>query len=277
MNGSRPMDSVKQNILLVYENMTAVERSIADFFINNNEVINFSSKNISKLLYISEATLSRFAKKCNYKGYREFIFAYEKELQEDLYERNISVLTKKVKNTYTRLLEEGFHILDEEKVKRVSDMMNVHPRVIVCGMGSSGYTAQEFQLRFMRLGMNIQAVTDSQMIQMSMAVMDENCMVIAISLSGKTKAILDAVRMAKAKGAYVVMITSDQEMELQNDCDEIIYVATAKNLDGGTMISPQFPILVLVDVFYTYYFENDAKNKIMKYHDTLSALRGYDT
>ncbi|MFR0957923.1 MAG: hypothetical protein ACLSFA_20120 [Roseburia inulinivorans] len=36
--------------------------------------MDFSSKNISKRLYVSEAALSRFSKKCGYKGYRELIF-----------------------------------------------------------------------------------------------------------------------------------------------------------------------------------------------------------
>lgn len=270
----KTMSHVRQNILNVYDDMTAVEQSIADFFIKNEEVLDFSSKNISKLLYISEATLSRFAKKCQYKGYRKFIYEYEKELAEELHERNISVLTRRVKNTYGKLMEESFHILDEEKVKNVSNMMSTHTRVLVCGMGSSGYVAREFQLRFMRLGMDIQAVTDSQMIQMTMALANENCLVIAISLSGNTKEILDAVRVAKSKKASVVMITANHNIEIQECCDVILYIAATKNLDGGTMISPQFPVLLLIDVFYTYYLENDAQTKILKYHETLSALRG---
>jgi DNA-binding MurR/RpiR family transcriptional regulator len=56
-------------------------------------------------------------------------------------------------------------------------------------------------------------------------------------------------------------------------CDEVLYVATSKNLDGGTMISPQFPILVMIDVFYTYYFENDSYFKAEKHKETLSALK----
>ena len=32
----------------------------------------------AEFFYISNATLSRFAKKCGYKGYRELVFDYEK-------------------------------------------------------------------------------------------------------------------------------------------------------------------------------------------------------
>ena len=62
------INETKQRIENKYHEMTAVERSIADYFINNKRVHDFSSKNISIQLYVSEATLSRFAKKCGYKG-----------------------------------------------------------------------------------------------------------------------------------------------------------------------------------------------------------------
>ncbi len=267
-------DGIKLEILNKYDDMTSVERSIADFFVKNEDVMDFSSRSISKALYTSEATLSRFAKKCDYKGYREFIFAYENELRKDINENNVSVLTKKVRNTYTQILDRSFQNLDEEQIKRVAGLMSDHSRVIIIGVGSSGYAAREFELRFMRLGMDIQAVTDSQMIPMTIALCDENSLVVAISLSGSTREVLDAVRLARIKNAAVIMITSNKSTEVASVCDELIEVASVKKLDEGTMISPQFPILIFIDIFYTYYFEHDAQRKALNYRKTLLALRG---
>ena len=111
------MESVKHTMMEVYENMTSVEQSIADFFINNEARIDFSARNISRILYISNASLSRFAKKCGYKGYRELIYDYEKELQEQINEDSISELAKKVKYTYSSLLEEVFCLLKKRCVR----------------------------------------------------------------------------------------------------------------------------------------------------------------
>ena len=60
-----------------YHTFTPLERTIADFFIHNTEEQDFSSRNISGLLYISEASLSRFAQKCGFHGYREFIYGID--------------------------------------------------------------------------------------------------------------------------------------------------------------------------------------------------------
>ena len=47
-----------------YDKFTTVERNIADFFIQNRKKVDFSAKSIAERLFVSEASLSRFAKKC---------------------------------------------------------------------------------------------------------------------------------------------------------------------------------------------------------------------
>jgi DNA-binding MurR/RpiR family transcriptional regulator len=266
-------EEVKQNILKIYDELTPVEKSVADFFLSNTKIIDFNSKNLSKLLYVSEATLSRFAKKCSYRGFRELTYVYKKDLSANEQEKDISTLSMRVHDNYLKLLNESFELLDEAQMKRIATLVNKCKRVCVYGMGSSGFAANEFRLRFMRTGLYVEAITDSQMIQMNSALMDEDNLVIAISLSGKTKEILSGIRLAKKRNAKVVLITANKNVIETESCDEVLYVAMSKNLDGGTMISPQFPILVMIDVFYTYYIENDTFFKAEKHKETLSALQ----
>lgn len=258
--------------------MTPVERTIANYFLNNKEITDFSAKRISALLYVSDATLSRFAKKCGYKGYREFIFAYERDLKEEVdnsvREKDISMFTQKVQNSYQRLLQENFRILDENQIRRIAGLLNSSKRVFVYGMGSSGNVAEEFQLRFMRIGLDVTAVTDSQMIQMSAALVEEGMLVIAVSLSGTTKEIVESIRIVKSRNAKVIFITANPRPEISGRCDEVLRVAYLKNLDTGTKISPQFSILVMIDILYSYYFANDSYFKEQKYKETLSAIQG---
>ncbi len=263
---------VKQKIRNVYEDLTPVEKSVADFFLNNTKQMDFNSKKLSKLLYVSEATLSRFSKKCGYKGYRELIYVYLKDLDGCVKEKDISTLSARVRDTYLKLLEESYDLLDETQMKRLANLVNQCRRVCVYGMGSSGFVANEFKLRFMRTGLYVEAITDSQIIQMNSALVNEENLVIAISLSGKTKEILSGIRLAKENHAKVVLITANKNVKEKEFCDEVVYVAMMKNLDFGTMISPQFPVLVMIDIFYTYYFQNDSYFKARKHRETLSAL-----
>ena len=51
--------SVVPVIRMNYDKFTAVEKSIADFFISNQTKVDFSSRSISDRLYVSEASLDR--------------------------------------------------------------------------------------------------------------------------------------------------------------------------------------------------------------------------
>ena len=260
-----------------YKKMTAVERSVADFFIGNKDDMDFSSKNISRVLYVSEATLSRFSQKCGYKGYREFIFSYERDLKfeqkSEGTEKDVGLFAHRVQNSYQKLLQENFRILDEEQVRRVAGMLNVSKRVLIFGIGNSGYAAEEFQLRFMRIGMDVNAVTDSHMMKIGAALAGEETLVIAITLSGETAEVLESIRIAKSRGASIICITAVSGSSVAKESQEVIQVAALKNLDTGTKISPQFSILAIMDVLYSYYFANDSYFKTQKYKATLSAIR----
>ena len=70
---------VCDNILKGYQDLTAVEKNVADYFLENEEQVDFSSRHVASMLFVSEATLSRFAQKVGYTGYRKFIYDYEQE------------------------------------------------------------------------------------------------------------------------------------------------------------------------------------------------------
>ena len=270
-------NETKQNMFNSYNNMTPVERSIADFFLSNTEKMDFSSKNISKRLYVSEAALSRFSKKCGYKGYRELIFSYEKDLENDIpkedIEPDISSFTKKIKESYASILQEEFGLLNEKQIRKVVEKLENARKIYIFGIGSPGLIAKEFQQRFIRIGLQMEAVTDAQLMQMCAALTDEETLVIAISLSGKTKEVNNSVRIAKKKGASVVYITTNENAETAECCDELIRVAGTKNAEAGNMVSPQFSLLMMLDVLFAYYFANNTYYKVKKYKETMSAVR----
>ncbi len=271
-------NETKQNISNSYESFTPVDKSIANFLLSNTERMDFSSKNIAKRLYVSEAALSRFSKKCGYKGYRELIYSYEKDLELEIpveqNELNVGAFTKKIRFSYSSLLNETCSMLDEKQIQRIAALLDEKKRIFVYGQGSSGLVAKEFQLRFMRIGVPAEAITDAQMIQMNAALAEPDQLIIGISLSGCTEEVNNGVRLARKKGARVVYITANAQTPVRPFCDELVVTAYMKNLDTGTKISPQFLPLIILDVLYSYYFANDTYGKVKKYRQTLAAIRG---
>ncbi len=267
------VQTVVKQILDYYDNLTKVEKDIADFFINNNEELDLSSKSISARLYVSEASLSRFAKKCGFKGYRDFIYQYERYLSERRKGMSFNDLTKKALAIYQELLNQNIQLINEAQMGRISKILANSGRVLVFGMGSSGIVAEEFKLRFMRLGLVVETAQDSHRINIYSSLVNSDMVVIGISLSGKTKEVLDGLRIAKKRGAKVIMITANESKELEGLCDEVVRIASTRKLEYGIVVSPQFPILVMVDIFYAYFLNTDMKIKAAQYTKTLSALK----
>lgn len=255
-----------------YDNFTTVEKNIADFFIQNRKKIDFSAKAVAELLFVSEASLSRFAKKCGYRGYREFVYQYEETFVEK--KEPITGNTRMVLNVYQELLNKTYSLVDEAQIVRISRYLNKASRVFVCGMGSSGLSASEMKLRFMRIGVDIDSIHDSDLMRMQAVFQDKTCLVFGISISGQKEEVLYLLKEAHKRGAKTVIVTAKNKEQFDEFCDEVLLLPSLKHLNHGNVISPQFPILVMLDIIYSCYLEQDKYEKETLHDNTLRALQG---
>ena len=255
-----------------YENFTPLEKTIADFFIHNREKADFSAKAIAKRLFVSEASLSRFAKKCGYRGYREFIYQYEETFMEK--QAAEARHTRMVLNAYQELLNKTYSLLDEDQVIRICDMLEQAERVFVCGRGNSGLAAREMMLRFVRIGVDIDAIQDSDLMRIQAVFQKEGCLVIGISIGGEAKDVLYMLQESHKRGAKTILITGNNHEEHREFCDEQVLIPSLKYLNYGNVISPQFPILVMLDLIYSFYLKKDTYRKEALHDNTVKALKG---
>lgn len=253
-----------------YNNFTMVEKNIADFFIHNHEKMDFSAKTVAAKLFVSEASLSRFAKKCGYRGYREFVYQYEETLVEK--KESMTGNTRMVLNAYQELLNKTYSLVDEGQIARIGKYLNQAERVFVCGKGSSGLAASEMELRFMRIGVDIDSLQDSDRMRMQAVFQDKRCLIFGISISGETEGVRYLLREAHKRGAKTVMITAQNKDSYAEYCSEVLLLPSLRHLNHGNVISPQFPILVMLDLIYSYYVEQDKSKKESFHDNTLRAL-----
>ena len=256
----------------IYESFTPLEKTIANFYIQNKTETDLSSKNISKKLYISEASLSRFAKKCGFKGYREFLFYYEQQRKQEENLPTRDRYSTQVLNTYQELLDKSHSLIDEQQMNRIVELIANKDRIYVYGRGSSGLVAQEMKFRFMRLGVNIEAITDDHIMKMNTVLLDSRCLVIGISVSGMNEEVIDSLQAAKVQGAATILFSARRDKKF-SFCDEVLLVASKKYLENGKAISPQFPVLILVDILYSHFLESDKLHREALHDRTLNALQ----
>ena len=114
------------------------------------------------------------------------------------------------------------------------------------------------KLRFMRLGVVCEALTDQDGFAWTTSIMDENCLVLGFSLSGSTPSILDSLLDAKEMGAQTVLFTSVPNKDSQA-YTETVLVATHSQSSYIQRISAQLPMLFFIDLIYAYFWKSIVK------------------
>lgn len=273
----------QQNILAIIEShldkMTDLEQRIGHYFLNPNSIQeDLSSLQVAQTLHISQAALTRFAKKCGFKGYREFSFQYLQDLQKAQTESDNmqSSLSRHVLYNYNQIHQQTKELIDEEKLERVAQIIEEADRVYFFGTGSSGLVARDMKLRFMRLGVVCEALTDQDGFAWTTSILDKNCLVIGFSLSGQTQSIIDSLIDAKNMGAKTILVTGQPE-KIQEDFTEVVPVALQSKPEFILRISAQFPMLLMIDLIYAFFLEinREKKERIFNSFWENQKLNGY--
>ncbi|WP_247920764.1 MurR/RpiR family transcriptional regulator [Streptococcus oralis] len=263
---------------LHFEELTELEQEIARYFLQAETIQDdLSSQQVTQKLHISQAALTRFAKKCGFTGYREFVFQYQHQASKpDTHSHKHSPLTKRVLRSYSIMREQTQDLIDEEQLERVAQSIDDAERVYFFGTGSSGLIAREMKLRFMRLGVVCEALTDQDGFAWTTSIMDENCLVLGFSLSGTTQSVLDSLLDAKEMGAKTILFTSSPSKDCQA-YTETVLVASHSQSSYIQRISAQLPMLILIDLIYAYFLEinRESKEKIFNSYWENKKLNGY--
>ena len=242
------------------DQMTNLEREIAHYFlaeVDTNQ--DLSAQSMTEALHVSKAALTRFAKKCGFTGYREFIFHFSNQNEPEKPSSALPHSTTRVLNDYDAISRMGRDLISEEQLKTVAQMIEDAERVYFFGKGSSGLVARELKLRMMRLGVVCEALTERDSFAWTTGILNEQCLVLAFSLSGETRSVIESLYQARKKGAKTILMTASTE--LPYDFDQTVQLAALKKMDYGQGISPQIPMLLMVDLIYSHFIEINRQKK----------------
>lgn len=255
-----------------YPSLSKTEKKVADYFIEQKgEVVYQTLLEISKKIAVGEASIVRFVKKIGFGGFQELKLEIAKEDTEELsekYEDYIDLVELNMLN----IIKNTKLVLEQDKLNQAIEMIEKSKRICFYGVGTSGLTAQEAQNRFMRMGKIGNCVIDNHFQMMYSAALNEEDLVIAFSLSGNTKDIVEAVKLAKKSNVKVIAITSYILSPLAEMADCVILTACKENpLDGGSL-GGKISQLYIVDLLCTGYFRNNKNVKSIKQKTAQSIL-----
>lgn len=267
------MDGNKMKLSIMMEqfkpNFTRSELKLYEYICHHYEKVMYHSlTELSEICQVGEATILRFCRKIGLKGYQDFKLAVAQELSlMNQKSQSEETFIEKIKHNMISVIEDTYTALDEPDLMRAIELIDASSDIVIYGVGHSGISALDLKSRFLRIGRNVQVVTDPHFQIMRSCSMDSNTVVIAISLTGSTKDIIDAVAKAKEREAKIVAITNYVRSPLTKHADVVLLTSGKENpLDGGSMVA-KVSQLYVIDLLCTgYAIENIEKAQAYKQH-----------
>ncbi|ALC92794.1 RpiR family transcriptional regulator [Bacillus sp. FJAT-18017] len=248
MKGIKPSIVMEQNKHTFTKSETKIYEYIRDHI---QQVLYHSLTELSEASGAAEATVLRFFRKLGFKGFQDFKFLLAQEVSLAAQKDDHETIIKKVRNTMIQAINESSEVVKLEELQAGIEMINQSHDVVIFGIGASGIAGLDMQNRLMRIGKHADVVTDSHFQIMRASCVTEKTVVIAISLTGSTKDIVDAVKIAKGNKAKVIALTSYVKSPLTRFADLVLLSSSKESpLDSGALVS-KISQLYLIDLLCT--------------------------
>ena len=235
------------------------EAKVASYVLENlDEVIEMRVVDLASKSSVSEPTVIRFCRAIGFDGFQSFKLQLAQQLglgsvfTQFAVEDNDTVadLLNKVFDTTVGSLITVRDEINSTVLEQAIDTISDARRVEFYGFGASGSVAADAQHKFFRLQLSSAAYTDPHIQRMSAISLGSEDVVVAISQSGETQALLESVELAREAGANVIGL-APQNTSLSRLCNLAIYVNMEEDLESFTPVSSRIAHLVVIDVLAT--------------------------
>ncbi len=256
----------------VHEHLTKSEKEIACYIDKNIEnVMYFSISDLSDEIGVGESTIVRFCRKLGYRGFYEFKIELAKQFASETNNHSENYIDL-IESNMINILKSTKLIVNKDSLQQAIDMVLNGKYIYLYGIGSSGLAALEGEGKFMRGGLKCKAVVDSHFQTILSGTLTDEDVIIAISLSGNTKDLLDAIDIAYKNGTKIIAMTNYLKSKLAKFAHVTLQTAGyEKPLDGGSFCA-KVSQLYMLDLLYTGVMLKDQKNIVDKERKAAEAI-----
>ncbi|WP_034552570.1 MurR/RpiR family transcriptional regulator [Carnobacterium funditum] len=239
-----------------YNLLTKKDKHIANFILENQKKVHsWNIKDLAQLTGSSNATITRFCHKLNYQSFPEFKTLVDQELKTT---PEPAKLTEKITDYYNQLIYSSSQLINPLQITELMQAIQKANKIMICGLGSSGLSAMELGNRLTRMGLVIDAVTDPHMMVMSATLLIEGDLLIAISNSGESDAVVQTCETAKKEHATIFAITNRNHTSLTEVATDVLFASDNRTIVDERFINSQLPIYFIMDILCYALLENET-------------------
>lgn len=232
------------------------ERKVAEFVLGDlTRVIHLRIVDLAHEAEVSEPTVMRFCHALGYSGFQDFKLSLAQQLAFSPSFGQIAVTDKdsiadfshKVFDSTVDTLLNVRDSLDPARIDEAISAICAATRVEFFGFGASGAVAVDAQHRFFRLQIPSAAHSDQHIQNMAAMALAPGDVVIAMSQSGRTKALLHSMALAKKNGGVVIALAPSNTPVIKEASIPIV-VDVEEAIEMYTPLSSRIAHLVVIDV-----------------------------
>lgn len=284
---AKPIPDILSQIKDSYSELRPAERRVADVVLADVTFsVDASNAEIARRADVSEPTVTRFCRAIGCDGVRDFKLKLAQSVVVGrLYlapvtppeaNENGSPLWNVVFGEARNALGAVERSIDPKDILVAAELVASAHQVLVFGLGgSSTALAQETQNRLFRYGVVVSAHSDPYVMKMTASTLKPNDLVIAISSTGRTREVVEAVALAKHYRAKAIAITAP-DSDLAAVADVALTVDIPEFPDPLKPTASRYAFLAIVDLVSTavgYRLDPDARETLRRIKYTVLSHR----
>jgi DNA-binding MurR/RpiR family transcriptional regulator len=221
------------------DQMSAIERRVADFILDNAHLLrDYSSQQLASALGISQSSVVKFAQKFGFKGYPDLKYTIGETIARtgNGQAQPLDAAKSDVADAYERLQDDlrRSKLAAEEETRSLNPRQNIEPivklldhadKVFVCGLGDDGLFAREFAMRLSLLGLLTVHHADPILMMANLSATRPGDVLLMFSEFGKLPELSQVSRQFQACEGKVISITRHTANPLRAHADASLVIS----------------------------------------------------
>jgi DNA-binding MurR/RpiR family transcriptional regulator len=280
---SSDVTRVGPHLRMMLPNLTRMESRVVELMLQGQDFSGSTPlRALAEAAGVSDAMVVKIAKKLGFAGFREMrdlVGRYNQLPIGGLYseigpdDASDSILSK-IFRTAIQALEETLAIIDIEAFERAAIVFAGARNRDIYGLGGSAQIARDVAHKFLRIGMRCNVFDDTHMMLMSAALLGPEDVAIAISHSGQTNAVIDALTQARRSGARTIVVTSYANAPLAREADLVLSATARGSPLLGENAAARIAQLSILDALFMAVAQRDYAGAEQRLKKTMNAVIG---
>ena len=278
MKGENQMNqsqSVLDCITVLYDQLFDAEKKIAKFILNNpKKVVDMTVSELAEISDVSIASVSRFCRKVGLKGFAQLKISLAQELVDthksgeisnDISVDNIPQSLQNILANKITELKQTVNLINTDEFREILEGIRDASRVQVIAVGNTIPVAIDAAFKFNELGIPTTAGTIWETQLSYSFTLGKGDVLIAISNSGESDKVLEAVKIANNNKAMTIGITNSPHSAIGEEVQYHITTATREKLFRDEFCFSRVSASTVIEIiflFLTEMIENSHKSMI---------------